>query len=65
MSRDREPYVAFQSADRREKTIKQRRLFLDQVSRSLKVADPSMSDDACAEEAKRLWKERMKHGRGS
>lgn len=62
MSWDHEPFVAFDIQRRREETIKLRRAFVDEVSKALKIADPSMSDIQCLDEAKILWKERLKKG---
>lgn len=59
---DRDPWVAFDIQRRREETIKLRRVFLDEVSKALKIADPSMSEVQCLDEAKVLWKERLKKG---
>ena len=59
---DREPYVAYYSARQREETMERRRLFLEPISKALKIADPSMTEIECLDEAKAMWKERQKHG---
>lgn len=61
---DRDPYVAFCSQRQREETMERRRVFLESISKALKVADPSMTEIECLDEAKAMWKERQKHGGG-
>lgn len=59
---DREPYVAYYSARQREETLKARRIFLETISKALRIADPSMTEIECLDEAKLMWKERLKKG---